>query len=100
TIIAPNNQNGESSQWGIKTYGKPQLFDNVDFNSAVLLTRKDQFWWGVGANAIFIMDEPKNKDTIIPPTYITGIDIMEQQQYFSNTRLFQKKSGTMDTIWS
>ncbi len=42
------------------------------------------------------MDEPK-KDTIIPPAYITGIDIMEQPRPFANKQLFQNNP---DTVWS
>ena len=100
TIITPVSENKEGTQWRVKSYGKPQLIDHVDFNSnAVLFTKKNQIWWGEGGDGILIMDEPK-KDTIIPPAYITGIDIMEQPQLFANKQLFQNNSGTTDTIWS
>ncbi|HYM95307.1 MAG TPA: adenylate/guanylate cyclase domain-containing protein, partial [Chitinophagaceae bacterium] len=100
TVITPVSESGEGPEWRVKSYGKPQLIDHVDFNSnAVLFTKKNQIWWGEGGDGILIMDEPK-KDTIIPPAYITGIDIMEQPQIFANKQLFQSKSGATDTIWS
>ncbi len=67
TIITPISESGEGPEWRLKSYGKPQLIDHVDFNSnAVLFTKKNQIWWGEGGDGILIMDEPK-KDTIIPP---------------------------------
>ncbi len=99
TIISPNNQDRKTSGWNAKTYGRPQLFNHVDFNPIVLVTKKGQFWWGLGADGILIMDEQGN-DTMVPPAYITGIDIMEQTQYFSNRKLLPFKPGIPDTIWS
>lgn len=78
TVLSPSD-----STWNVKNYGRPQLFDNVDFNPTVILTEKNQFWWGLGADGILTMEEHGN-DTIIPPMYISGMDIMEQPQYFLN----------------
>jgi signal transduction histidine kinase/ligand-binding sensor domain-containing protein len=99
TIINPNDQGPDSSQWMIKNYGRPQLFNHVDFNPTAISTKKNQFWWGLGADGILMMEEHGN-DTIVPPTYISGIDIMEQRQYFSNKMLLPSKPGAPDTIWS
>jgi signal transduction histidine kinase/ligand-binding sensor domain-containing protein len=97
TVITPIGESKEGPRWQVKSYGKPQLIDHVDFNSnSVLLTKKDQFWWGEGGDGIIIMDDQK-KDTIIPPAYITGIDIMEQLRPFANKQLFHNNP---DTVWS
>lgn len=100
TVIKPINDSRKRTVWQVKSYGKPQLISHVDFNSnSVLSTTKDQIWWGVGADGILIMDEPK-EDNIIPPTYITGIDVMELPQLFANIKLFKNNVGATDTIWS
>ena len=99
TILIPNIHKGETPEWRVKTFEKPQLFDHLDFNPTVILTKKGQIWWGVGADGILIMNEAP-KDTVIPTPYITGIDIMEQPQYFSNKEPFQLNQKIPDTIWS
>jgi signal transduction histidine kinase/ligand-binding sensor domain-containing protein len=96
TIISPNDQGLKDSQWMIMNYGRPQLFNHVDFNPTAIITKRNQFWWGLGADGVLIMEEHGN-DTTVPPAYITGIDIMEQPQYFSNNGFIP---GVSDTIWS
>ncbi len=72
--------------WHVKTYGKPQLFSHVDFNPFSLITKKGQFLWAVNGDGVLIMDEPR-ADSLIPPVYITSIDIM------GKARIFLKDSG-------
>jgi signal transduction histidine kinase/ligand-binding sensor domain-containing protein len=88
-----------NSKWSVKNYGRPQLFNHVDFNPTGIVTKNNRFWWGVGADGIIVMDE-NGKDTMVPPTYINGIDIMEQPQHFSNKMLLANIADIPDTIWS
>ena len=99
SILSPNDRGSKNPQWTIKNYGRPQLFNHVDFNPAGIITKKNQFWWGVGGEGVLIMEEHV-KDTIVLPSYITGIDVMEQPQYFSNKAVNPSGPGVPDTIWS
>ena len=99
SILKPNDPGSKSPPWTIKNYGRPQLFNHVDFNPTAIITKKNQFWWGLGADGVLMMDE-RGRDTIVLPAYITGIDIMEQPQYFSNKMFSQSGPGATDTIWS
>jgi signal transduction histidine kinase/ligand-binding sensor domain-containing protein len=89
SIFTPDDRADDSTGWQTKSYGKPQLFNHVDFNPTVLLTSNNQIWWGDGADGILIMNEPI-KQQRISRTYITGIDIMEQTQSFLNSSGYLK----------
>jgi len=97
TIIRPPKK--DQPEWELRSYGKAQGFPYLEFNEgAALLNKKGQLWFGVG-ETLTIMEEPK-VDTLVPPTYISGIDIAEQPQFFVSKKWLRSALRDADTVWS
>jgi signal transduction histidine kinase/ligand-binding sensor domain-containing protein len=85
----------EQLEWVTRTYGKAQGLSYLDFaQDAALATQNGQLWFGVESEVLLVMDEPK-ADSVVPPAYITGMDIMEKPQLFNRPVL-----EPADTIWN
>ncbi len=101
TVITPGNdlasQPGEKNSWYLKSYGKSQGFLRVDHNPRSLLDKEGKLWFGI-ADVLTIMEEPKN-DSLVPPAFITGLDVMGQPQNFATNKSIQSYLLPTDTIW-
>ena len=90
--------NGKTAHsWKIKSYGKPQGFLRVDHNPRSLLAKDGKLWFGI-ADVLTIIGEPQN-DSIVPPTFISGLDIMGRPQNFVTNKFIQSAMNESDTIW-
>ncbi len=99
-VLTPvnNTKDGKkAARWQIKTYGKPQGFLRVDHNPRSMLSKDGRLWWGI-ADVLTIMGEPKS-DSLLSPTLLTAVDIMEQPQDFLANQWIQKQLKETDTIW-
>ena len=95
---ADETRNGKKEySWKIKSYGKPQGFLRVDHNPRSLLAKDGKLWYGI-ADVLTIMGEPQS-DTLVPPTFITGLDIMGKSQDFIKNKFIQPTMNETDTIW-
>jgi signal transduction histidine kinase/streptogramin lyase len=101
-IVRPANSNdnktNEPSSWEIKSYGKPQGFLRVDHNPRSMLSKDGRLWWGI-ADVLTIMDEPVN-DSLVPTSYVTALNIMEQSYDFTSSESIKTKMLDTDTIWN
>jgi signal transduction histidine kinase/ligand-binding sensor domain-containing protein len=95
TVITPGN---EKNSWQFKNYGKPQGFLRVDYNARSLLDKDGRLWFGI-ADVLTIMEEPQN-DSLVPPAFITGLDVMGQPQNFVTRKSIQSALLPTDTIWN
>jgi signal transduction histidine kinase/ligand-binding sensor domain-containing protein len=102
TVITPNTNeksNGTTTtSWKIKSYGKPQGFLRVDHNPRSMLAKDGKLWFGI-ADVLTIMGEPES-DSTVPPTFISGLDIMGKPQNFLTNKFIQSGLNEKDTIWN
>lgn len=97
-ITAPSDNSKGINQWQQSSYEREQSLLNYALTEYFsLLTKKGEFWWGIG-NRIIIMGTPK-KDTTLPHTYLTSIDIMNQPLYFADEGRLQNQLQKTDTLW-
>ncbi|OYU94385.1 MAG: hypothetical protein CFE21_16585 [Bacteroidetes bacterium B1(2017)] len=100
-VITPNSTKanpGENIAWNIKNYGKPQGFLRLDHNPRSSLAQDGKLWFGI-SDVLTLMDKPQY-DTILPPTFISNVDIMGKPQNFLSNKLIQSSLQKTDTIWS
>ncbi|PKA83102.1 C4-dicarboxylate-specific signal transduction histidine kinase [Ulvibacter sp. MAR_2010_11] len=102
TVITPTSNEKDNERttptWTLKSYGKPQGFLRVDHNPRSMLAKDGKLWYGI-ADVLTIMDEPQN-DSIVPPTFISGLDIMGRPQNFVTNKHIQSALNETDTIRS
>jgi signal transduction histidine kinase/ligand-binding sensor domain-containing protein len=93
-ILTPPN--AEQKNWKIESYGESQGITKLanTYNSD-LITKNGKFFWG--DRGITILNK-LNKDTLIPKTYVSGFDIFNRPQYFSNSPWSYMEKE--DTLWS
>jgi hypothetical protein len=97
SVINHTGSNGKQ-YWIIKRYGTMQGFPHLEFSCAITTTQ-GTFWFSSG-KGVTVMDEPK-EDSLVPPAYITGIDIMNRPQYFAKPEWMPgNASSATDTVWS
>jgi signal transduction histidine kinase/ligand-binding sensor domain-containing protein len=99
TIISenPESTNENGSHWNLSTYGKPQGFSFMDFNSnAGILSNQNQFWWGIVQGVTEINKSALMEDSNKINAQITGIELMGKSQYFVEP---DKVSG-IDSLWN
>ncbi|HLK29595.1 MAG TPA: two-component regulator propeller domain-containing protein [Puia sp.] len=95
SIITPPDSPNE--KWHVQTFGKAQgISKAIATYQSNTITKKGQFIWG--DNGISILNYDGNKGKEVPPTHITGIDIFNQSQHFTNKQLTNLNEG--DTLWS
>ena len=94
SIITPPS----SSQkiWKVESFGRSQGINKLDNSFASdIITKKGLFLWG--DMGITVLNRPTT-GTVIPNTYVTGIDIFNQPQYFANKPWSYINEN--DTLWS
>jgi signal transduction histidine kinase/ligand-binding sensor domain-containing protein len=95
TILTPPALNSEKT-WKLKSFGKGDGFVKLS-NSYIsdIITRDGYFLWG--DRGITRMPASPS-DTSLPETFITGIDIFNQPQYFTDKPWLYLNGN--DTIWT
>jgi len=93
---------GGSYIWRSKIFNRAQGFGETDFASSSsrngVYSKDGNFWWIFG-NSISVMEFPLD-DSIVPPSFITGIDIFNKPVNFSDATFFLQKLNDNDTFWS
>ena len=94
TIITPPSSSQKN--WQVESFGKAQGINKLDnsFGSDII-TKNGLFLWG--DMGITVLDNA-NGDWSIPNTYVTGIDIFNQPQYFADKPWSHISEN--DTLWS
>ena len=100
TILSPELGAKEQKPiWNVKTIGRAQGLNLLDFSeNSFTFDRYDNFWAGVQGEMLTVMDEI-TKDTIASPTYISGINILDQKQKFYDNEAIWKKRKKLDSSW-
>ncbi len=100
TILRPiDRPNQQKPLWNIKTIAKAQGLNLLDFSqNSFTFDRNDKFWAGVQGALLTVMDEII-VDTIAAPTFITGINILDENQQFYDREMVRKKRMDVDSIF-
>ncbi len=100
TILSPELGTIEQKPiWNVKTIGRAQGLNLLDFSeNSFTFDRYDNFWAGVQGEMLTVMDEI-TKDTIASPTYISGINILDQKQKFYDNEAIWEKRKKLDSSW-
>ncbi len=86
-------------QWNAKTVGKAQGLNLLDFSqNSFTFDRNGKFWAGVQGALLTVMDEII-LDTNAAPTYITGINILDENRQFLDKKRIQEKRMSLDSIF-
>jgi signal transduction histidine kinase/streptogramin lyase len=98
-LTSVNNTVNDKKYWKIQTIGKTEGLTNADVaENSSMLTKEGQ-WWAGAENAILaIVDEP-NADSNTTTPYVTGINVMDKPQFFSNGQLQENDLKNIDTLW-
>ncbi|HLK29587.1 MAG TPA: two-component regulator propeller domain-containing protein [Puia sp.] len=90
-IAVINEPKNANEKWSIALLAKSEglVKAAVTWNSD-LITKKGQFLWG--DNGVTIIDSIQEQHDSSAPTYVTGLTVMSQPQYFSNI------SNIVDTL--
>jgi len=83
SILKPNfSASQDHPYWNVRTIGKRQGLDFVDFDENSFSFDKDgRFWAGVDAQILTVMD-PISADTVLPLTTISGLNIFDKKENF------------------
>ena len=93
SILTPPN--GQQRNWKIESYGKAQGISKLAYSwNTDIITKKGKFIWG--DRGITILNNITH--SVIPKTYISGIDIFNRPQNFSNNPWFY--ISEKDTLWN
>ncbi len=100
TILSPKaNANQEKQQWTIKTIGRAQGLNLLDFSeNSFTFDRNTNFWAGVQGEMLTVMDKIIT-DTLTSPIYISGINIFDQKQEFYDTDGVNKSRKELFSSW-
>jgi signal transduction histidine kinase/ligand-binding sensor domain-containing protein len=100
TILKHLDNGTEQGFWKVKTVGKNQGLNLVDFSeNSFTFDKNDRLWAGVQGLMLTVMDEIK-EDTTVYPTAITGINIMDKKRIFNDLLLEKEKRVTLDSLWN
>jgi len=87
------------SMWGIESIGRSDgIVKSANTYNSDLLLDNGQYWWGDNGITIISNLEKRIRDTTVPATYVTGLDIFNRPQNFYYDP-WDKLDG-QDTIWS
>ncbi len=101
TILRPQTESDEEKiQWTVKTIGKGQGLNLLDFSeNSFTFDRNNRFWAGVQGEMLTVMN-PLELDSTTTSTNITGINILDKQQTFVDYKAIQSKRAGLDAIWA
>jgi signal transduction histidine kinase len=99
TIIEPASRpESKRAYYSLRTFGKWQGLNFVDFAENSFTIDKDgRFWAGVDAQILTVMD-PIKEDTLAYPTFISGINVLDKKQNFTNKTRIEEKRAEIDTL--
>jgi len=84
--------------WEAKTIGRTQGLDLLDFSeNSFTFDRNNRFWAGVQGEMLTVMDALV-VDSTSTPTYVTGINILDQKQQFYDKASLEANRIGLDTI--
>ena len=100
TILQPIEQeNNAHPFWKAKTLGKKQGLDQVDFSeNSFSIDINGRFWAGVNGQMLTVID-PIQKDNLDPTTFITGLNILDKKQVFTDKISIQKNRKELNKAW-
>ncbi len=90
----------KNAKWKASSFDKNNGFFYQDFHSLSLRTKKGKLWFPIDYKVIAVIDEPILEDSIISTPYITGINLFDQPQDFSDYRFVTAGPRKEDTIWT
>jgi signal transduction histidine kinase/ligand-binding sensor domain-containing protein len=100
TILKPIDNGTDEPYWKVKTIGKNQGLNLVDFSeNSFTFDKNGRLWTGVQGLMLTVMDEIK-EDTTDYPTTITGINIIDAKRVFYDQALINEKRAKEDTLWA
>ncbi len=98
TVFTTSETLDTTTGWIIKNYRRTRGFSNTEPNIYESVYTKDgAVWWGLG-NRIVIMPSAK-ADNSLPNTIITGLDIINEPQYFTDAKRRQVHLQRTDSLW-
>lgn len=99
TILKPNKIEGNDvTYWNVKTIGSNQGLDLVDFAENSFTFDRNGRFWGSLVETMTLIDEIK-VDSAQIPSYVTGLNILDNPQSFKNLDLIASKMNISDTVW-
>lgn len=100
TILKNINKAKGQPFWKVRTIGKKQGLNLVDFSeNSFTFDKNDRLWTGVQGLMLTVIDELK-KDTTVYPTIITSINIMDKKRVFNDVNLLKEKRAAINTLWN
>ncbi|MFD1314650.1 two-component regulator propeller domain-containing protein [Namhaeicola litoreus] len=92
-------EEGETALWKVKTIGKNQGLDYIDFcQNSISFDRNGRLWAGAEGQILTVMDIPKI-DTVNYAVAVTSINIFDESLKFRDNEFLQKKYNEIDTLW-
>lgn len=100
TLLQPIDQgNNTSPFWKVKTLGKKQGLNEIDFSeNSFSFDLKGRLWAGVNGIMLTVID-PIQQDNSENITHITGLNILDKQQIFTDKIQIQKNRKLLDSAW-
>jgi signal transduction histidine kinase/ligand-binding sensor domain-containing protein len=101
TVLEPIEQkNNAYPFWKVKTLGKKQGLDQVDFSeNSFTFDKNGRLWAGVNGILLTVID-PIKKDNFDPTTFITGLNILDKKQEFRDKISIQKNRKAIGKKWA
>ncbi len=95
SVIAPPSASNEKN-WKVESFGKAQGISKIGNSYASdIITKKGMFLWGdMGINFL----DNTHDNIAVPKTYVTGIEIFDQPQYFTDEPWLH--ISKKDTLWN
>ncbi len=98
TILEPVAE-GNAYIWKVKTIGKNQGLDYLDFcQNSLSFDKNGRLWAGVEEQILTVMDVPK-LDTVTYPAVVSSLNLFDKTLKFKNKELLQTKYNIIDTLW-
>ena len=100
-IIVDRPTDAESGKaWRFTNYNKSEGFTANDYNQgAAKPTSGGKVWWASSPVLSVILQDPII-DSVVPKSYITGINIMDQHPDFLDLKQINSQLSVGDTIWN
>ncbi len=99
TILKPEDSSNGIT-WDIKKIGSEQGLRLLDFSeNSFTFDKNNRFWAGVQGEMLTVMDEI-SIDSTASTTFLTGINILDEEQYFYDVQVQNTLRSSLDTIWS
>ncbi len=100
SILTPiKNKDQEKPHWGVRTIGRTQGLNQIDFSeNSFTFDKNGRLWAGVNGLQLTVIDEIK-PDSIAQPTNISGINILDEKYDFKDYSKIQQARNSIDSNW-